>query len=214
MLYRWLKEGFANYMETLAANYIEPSWKQEELFVIEKIFSFMRADSLPTSRPISIDSTNPADIFLMFDRITYDKGSAIIRMMAMFLGEEIFRHGIQNYLKNFSYSSATQEDLWQYLTEATNKSIDVERIMTGWTRQAGYPVVELNRIYTKFYPTLEQQKLNSELIITQRPYNLFPSITKNELWWIPFKYFDRTSLEVFHYFILSLYVTVSFLASN
>ncbi|CAF4129818.1 unnamed protein product, partial [Rotaria sordida] len=66
----WLKEGFANYMETLTADFIEPSWKQDDLFVIEQMFPFMEADSLPTSRPISIDSTSPSDIFLMFDKIT------------------------------------------------------------------------------------------------------------------------------------------------
>ncbi|CAF3216242.1 unnamed protein product [Rotaria sp. Silwood2] len=192
----WLKEGFANYMETVASDFIEPSWKQDELFVIEKIFSFMKADSLPTSRPISIESTNLADIFLMFDRITYDKGAAVIRMMNMFLSGETFQQGIQNYLKNFSYSSATQQDLWRYLTEATNNTIDVERIMAGWTRQAGYPIVEVNRIYTKIDQKLKQQRVNSELIITQQPFNLFPSTSKNETWWIPFKYFDRTSFEL------------------
>ncbi|CAF2124843.1 unnamed protein product [Rotaria magnacalcarata] len=192
----WLKEGFANYMETVASDFIEPSWRQEELFVIEKIFSFMKADSLPTSRPISVESTNLADIFLMFDRITYDKGSSIIRMMAMFLGAEVFQQGIRNYLKSLSYSSATQQDLWRYLTEATNNTVDVERIMTGWTHQAGYPVIEINRIYTKNDQQLQQQKVNGELIITQQPFNLFPSTTKQETWWVPFKYLDQASLEL------------------
>lgn len=67
---RWLKEGFANYMETLATDFVEPLWMQEKQFVAEKIFAFMELDSLPTSRPISIDSTNPADIFQMYDSIT------------------------------------------------------------------------------------------------------------------------------------------------
>ncbi|CAF4700711.1 unnamed protein product [Rotaria sp. Silwood1] len=176
----WLKEGFANYMETVASDFIEPSWKQDELFVIEKIFSFMQADSMPTSRPISIDSTNPDDIFLMFDRITYDKGAAIIRMMNMF----------------FSYNSATQQDLWRYLTEATNNTIDVERIMTGWTRQAGYPVVEVNRIFKRIDENIQQKRVNSVLIITHQPFNLFPSTAQQKIWWIPFKYFDRTSFEL------------------
>ncbi|CAF3718849.1 unnamed protein product [Rotaria sp. Silwood1] len=191
----WLKEGFANYMETLASNFIEPSWKQEELFVTEKIFSFMKADSLPTSRPISIEMTTLADIFLMYDSITYDKGAALIRMMNMFLGAENFQRGIQNYLKHFSYSSTTQQDLWRYLSEATNRTIDVELIMTGWTHQARYPVVEVNRIYTKIDHKLQQQRVNSELVITQQPFNVFPSTAKHETWWIPFKYFDRKSIE-------------------
>ncbi|CAF4129280.1 unnamed protein product, partial [Rotaria sordida] len=157
----WLKEGFANYMETLAADFIEPSWKQDDLFVIEQMFPFMEADSLPTSRTISIDSTSPNDIFLMFDTITYRKGAALIRMINMFLGSETFQHSIRNYLKAFSYNSATQEDLWRYLTEASNNTIDVERIMNGWTRQAGYPVIDINRIYTKKNQDLYQQTVNN-----------------------------------------------------
>ncbi|CAF4047377.1 unnamed protein product, partial [Rotaria sordida] len=192
----WLKEGFANYMETLATDFIEPSWKQDELFVIDKVFSFMKVDSLPTSRPISIEINNLADIFLMYDQITYNKGSSLIRMMKMFLGAEIFQQGIRNYLKHFSYSSATQHDLWQYLSAATNNTIDVELIMNGWTHQAGYPIVEINRIYRKIDQNLQQQqRVSSELIITQQPFNLFPSTPTSKTWWIPFKYFDRTSLE-------------------
>lgn len=188
IIYRWLKEGFASYMETLAANFVEPLWMQEEQFVVEKIFAFMELDSLPTSRPISIDSTNPADIFQMFDSITYDKGAAVIRMMSMFLGAEIFQRGVRTYLKAFSFSSATQQDLWTYLSEAANNSIDVELVMDGWTRQAGYPIVEVNRVYN----TVDQQRVGGRMVISQRPFSLFSTITKQDKWWIPFKYFDRT----------------------
>ncbi|CAF3554685.1 unnamed protein product [Rotaria sordida] len=184
----WLKEGFASYMETLAADFVEPLWMQEEQFVVEKIFAFMEPDSFPTSRPISIDSTNPADIFQMFDSITYDKGATLIRMMSMFLGAEIFQRGVRTYLKALSFSSATQQDLWTYFSQATNNTIDVERIMDGWTKQAGYPIVEVNRVYN----TVGQQRVGGRMVISQRPFSLFSTTTKQDKWWIPFKYFDQT----------------------
>ncbi|CAF1400989.1 unnamed protein product [Adineta ricciae] len=189
----WLKEGFASYMETLASDALEPTWMQDERIVVEKIFPFMEADSLPTSRPISISSTNPADIFQLFDSITYDKGATLIRMMSMFLGEDVFQKGIQNYLRNLSYASATQEDLWRYLSHAANNQIDVEQIMNGWTQQAGYPIVEINREYNS--PLHRQQRSNERGYITiqQKPFSLFSSAAKQEKWWIPFKYFDRAS---------------------
>lgn len=173
-------------METLATDSIEPLWMQGEQFIVEKIFAFMKLDSLPTSRSISIESTNPADIFQMFDSITYDKGSAIIRMMSMFLGNDTFQHAIRTYLKTFTLNSATQEDLWKYFSEATNNTIDVERIMIGWTRQAGYPIVQVNRIYNAIQPHLE---------ISQQPFTLLSTISKPNEWWIPFKYFHQTSTE-------------------
>ena len=175
-------------METLATNSLRPSWMLDEQFIVENIFVFMKADSLPTSRPIAIDSTNLADIFQMYDSITYQKGAAVIRMMSMFLGAETFRRGVQTYLKDLSYSSATERDLWTYLSRAANNTIDVEQIMNGWTRQAGYPVVEVNRVYN----TINQAKVNGRMTISQRPFTLFSTTTKQEQWWIPFKYFDRT----------------------
>ncbi|CAF0817363.1 unnamed protein product [Adineta steineri] len=191
----WLKEGFASYMETLASDELEPTWMQDERIVVEKIFPFMEADSLPTSRPISISSTNPNDIFQLFDSITYDKGATLIRMMSMFLGDKVFQKGIQNYLKNLSYSSATQEDLWRYLSNAADNKINVEKIMNGWTQQAGYPIVEITREYST--PIGRQQRTNNNGYITikQKPFSLFSSTTRQEKWWIPFKYFDRTTTK-------------------
>lgn len=198
---RWLKEGFASYMETLASDAVEPSWMQDERIVVEKIFPFMDADSLPTSRPVSIQSTNPADIFQLFDSITYDKGATLIRMMSMFLGEKIFQKGIRNYLKELSYSSATQEDLWRYLSKAADYQIDVEKIMNGWTKQAGYPIVEISREYKAPLGRKSRSDAMGHIILKQQPFSLFPSNTKQEKWWIPFKYFDRTSPKVIDHFI-------------
>lgn len=194
--FRWLKEGFASYMETLASDHLEPSWMQHERFVVEKIFSFMEPDSLPTSRPISIESTNPVDIFQLFDAITYDKGATLIRMMSMFLGEDVFQRGIQNYLRDLSYSSAKQEDLWRYLSRAANNQIDVEKIMNGWTKQAGYPVVNIQREYSTTTHRYTRSKLPGKMTIIQRPFSLLSSTDKKEKWWIPFKYFDRKTVKV------------------
>ena len=179
-------------METLATNFVQPSWMVEEQFFIEKNLQFMKADSLSTSRPISIEANNLTNIFQLYDLITYYKGAALLRMMFMFLGDETVQQGIQMYLKGLSYSTATQEDLWKYLNQATNHTIDVEQIMTGWTRQAGYPVVEVSRNYTG----ADQQTVGGHMVISQQHFSLLSMTTKSETWWIPFKYFDRTFSEV------------------
>lgn len=183
-------------METLASDSVEPSWMQDERIVVEKIFPFMDADSLPTSRPISIQSTNPNDIFQLFDSITYDKGATLIRMMSMFLGEQNFQNGIRNYLKELSYGSATQEDLWRYLSNAADNQINVEQIMNGWTKQAGYPIVEINREYATPIGRQQQINIGGYMNIKQQPFSLFSTTNKHEKWWIPFKYFDRKSSQV------------------
>ena len=51
-------------------------------------------DSLESSHPISVDVKNPDEIKSIFDSISYDKGSSIIRMMNSYLSEKTFRAGV------------------------------------------------------------------------------------------------------------------------
>ena len=61
-------------------------------FIFEKYFYFIfRIDALESSHPISIPVKHPDEIQEIFDRISYGKGAAIIRMMDKFLTTETFR---------------------------------------------------------------------------------------------------------------------------
>lgn len=51
------------------------------------------------STPIKWNPTDKTMIDKTFSSVTYSKGSAILHMMEHILGEEIFRKGIQCYLK-------------------------------------------------------------------------------------------------------------------
>lgn len=82
-----------------------------DALVIMKLPSFFLYDSSNTfvkqkesSRPINIEVNTPSEISQMFDAISYEKGGAILRMCANFLGEEVFRAGITRYL-NTKYIS-------------------------------------------------------------------------------------------------------------
>ncbi len=43
---------------------------------------------------------SPESIRLHFDRISYQKGASLIRMMKVFLGDEPLRRGLVRYLKD------------------------------------------------------------------------------------------------------------------
>lgn len=60
----------------------------------------MELDSLASSHTVSVKVDNPAQINDIFDRISYAKGASIIRMMDNFLGRDVFRDGLFNYLHN------------------------------------------------------------------------------------------------------------------
>lgn len=52
-----------------------------------------------------------------------------------------FRKGMAVYLKRHQYKSARTEDLWAALEEASGKQVG--RMMTTWTKQKGYPVLQV-----------------------------------------------------------------------
>lgn len=58
------------------------------------------ADSLPSSKPLSRNVNSPSEIIGMFDRISYDKGLSIIRMMNLSFGSVTFDSALPLYLQS------------------------------------------------------------------------------------------------------------------
>lgn len=84
------------------------------------------------------------------------QGLAVLRMLEDFVGKDEFKKGIQNYLKSFNYSNAATSDLWANLNQVTGPDINVPEIMDTWTRQMGFPVINVKRIENSW--TLSQER--------------------------------------------------------
>lgn len=96
----WLNEGFASYLEYLGVQAVEPDWKSLDQFVVNEVHTVFALDALTNSHPISVKEVeNPDEINEIFDRISYAKGAAILRMLASFLTDKIFKMGLSNYLR-------------------------------------------------------------------------------------------------------------------
>ncbi|XP_068157458.1 aminopeptidase N [Drosophila tropicalis] len=188
----WLNEGFASYMEYITADAIAPEWKQLDQFVVNELQSVFQLDALSTSHKISQEVYNPQEISEIFDRISYAKGSTIIRMMAHFLTDSVFRRGLSKYLRDMAYSSASQDDLWRFLTDEAkasgllDRSTSVKEIMDTWTLQTGYPVVKISR-----HP-------NSNAIRLEQVRFVYANSSKEDeslFWWIPLTFTTSTELN-------------------
>lgn len=79
------------------------------------------------------------EINQIFDAISYEKGCAVLRMISVYLGEDVFLAGIRNYLQKFAYSNSRTEDLWDCLGEVSGKPVN--EIMATWTKEVGFPVL-------------------------------------------------------------------------
>ncbi|XP_069682399.1 aminopeptidase N-like isoform X2 [Periplaneta americana] len=163
----WLNEGFATYVSALGVNKVHPEWNSLDAEHVESVLTVFTFDALQSSHPVSITIENPNHIGQIFDSISYKKGSYLLRMMSLFLGQEVFRMGVSNYLKAHRFSNAEQDDLWQSLTEEAHRvgvlprDMNVKMIMDTWTLQTGYPVITVTRDYEEGTAIINQRRFLS-----------------------------------------------------
>ncbi|KAJ5404074.1 Alanine/arginine aminopeptidase [Penicillium cosmopolitanum] len=135
----WLNEGFATWVGWLAVDHFYPEWNVWSQFVAEGVQQAFHLDSLRASHPIEVPVRNALEVDQIFDHISYLKGSSVIRMLSVHLGQERFLRGVADYLKSHAYGNATTNDLWSALSKASGQ--DVHGFMDPWIRKIGFPVV-------------------------------------------------------------------------
>ena len=135
----WLNEGFATWMSWYSCNVFFPEWKVWEGYVTDNLAGALSLDSVRSSHPIEVPVKRADEVNEIFDAISYSKGSAVLRMLSKYLGEETFMEGIRRYLKKHAYGNTRTEDLWASLADASGKP--VEEVMSIWTKNVGHPVV-------------------------------------------------------------------------
>jgi aminopeptidase N len=136
----WLNEGFASWVEFMAVDKLFPEWDMWTEFVTDDFLRGQSLDSLKHSHPIEVNVPDPDEIRNIFDAISYNKGASVIRMLDSYLGHEVFRQGLVDYLKKHSYANAKTKDLWDALEAASSKP--VSEFMSKWTSQTGFPLVK------------------------------------------------------------------------
>jgi aminopeptidase N len=136
----WLNEGFATWMETKPITQWHPEWNFPQ-DVAQDLDNTMNLDAQRTTHTIRATADTPAEINEMFDGISYGKGGVVIGMVENYLGEEVFRQGVHNYLQAHMYANATAEDFWNAQTATSHQPID--KIMSSFITQPGVPLLTL-----------------------------------------------------------------------
>jgi puromycin-sensitive aminopeptidase len=136
----WLNEAFATFMEVLAVDAFRPEWQRWVSFGVEREAA-MAVDGLHATRPVEFPVGRPEEAQGMFDVLTYQKGGSVLRMLEQFLGAEVFRDGIRDYLRTHAYANTETADLWDALERSSGRA--VRSIMTTWIDQGGYPLVRV-----------------------------------------------------------------------
>ncbi|SCV03324.1 LAME_0H09516g1_1 [Lachancea meyersii CBS 8951] len=167
----WLNEGFATWMSWYSCNEFEPEWKVWEQYVSDTLQSALALDSLRSSHPIEVPVKRADEINQIFDAISYSKGSSLLRMISVWLGEDVFIKGVSDYLTKFKYGNAKTEDLWDALSKASGK--DVRKVMDIWTKKVGFPVVSVEESGNKVTFT-QNRYLTTKDVKPEEDKTLFP----------------------------------------
>lgn len=138
----WLNESFATWMAYEILDGWQPDWRVWHEFAHRREEA-LEQDALATSHPIAPPIRSAQEAHENFDAITYTKGASVLRMLERYLGSEVFREGIQLYLRRHRDRAASAADLWAALSEVSDQPI--EKIVGPWTLQTGFPLVCVER---------------------------------------------------------------------
>uniref|UniRef100_A0AAQ5XWL0 Aminopeptidase n=1 Tax=Amphiprion ocellaris TaxID=80972 RepID=A0AAQ5XWL0_AMPOC len=133
----WLNEGFASFFEYIGVEKARPTW---DIMIVNDVLPVMVDDALLSSHPIIVNVSTPAEITSVFDTISYSKGASILRMLEDWIGRDMFRDGCRKYLKDYYFKNAKTANFWESLVSG----LPVEEVMDTWTKQMGYPVLDLS----------------------------------------------------------------------
>ncbi len=167
----WLNESFANMMEYVSVDAIEPSWKIFEDFQTSGAPYALKRDATDGVQSVHVEVKHPDEINTLFDgAIVYAKGSRLMHMLRRWLGDDAFRKGLGAYFEKHQYGNTIGRDLWDALSQASGR--DVAAFMYAWLEQPGYPVV-----------TAKVE--NDSLILTQKQFFVGEHEDKGRLWPVP-----------------------------
>ncbi len=137
----WLNEAFATFMEMLAVDAWKPQWQRWVAFGVSRAAA-LAVDGLHSTRPIEFPVRAPREADAMFDVLTYEKGASVLRMLEQYLGADVFRAGVRDYLRTHRFGNADTGDLWAALGRASGQPIPA--VMDGWIFAPGYPLVSVS----------------------------------------------------------------------
>lgn len=134
----WLNEAFASFMQLLATDDWNPRWDVWTEFGRDRAAA-LRTDGLLSTRPVETPVARVQDAMGMASVLTYSKGASVLRMMEQFLGADVYRDGIREYLRRHRYGNTETHELWDALEASSGEP--VRDVMDAWVMQGGYPLV-------------------------------------------------------------------------
>ncbi|MCS7143228.1 MAG: HEAT repeat domain-containing protein [Aigarchaeota archaeon] len=166
----WINESMATFLENLFVRYD----KGEDEFVYELVRdmdSYLEEYRNRYARPIVTRVYKfPSELF---DAHAYPKGGLIVNTLRSLLGEEVFRKGLNLFLKRFEYRVADTDDFRKVMEEVSGRNL--ERFFEQFFYNAGHPSLKVQEKWDE-----ERGLLTLKIKQTQSDDSL-------EAYWLPIK---------------------------
>jgi len=140
----WLNEGFATYLTGLAYGGVlkEDWWYKWKKSTVERIISE------PYGSVYVTDTTSISSIFN--GRLSYSKGSYLLQMMRVILGDEAFFNGLRNYFNDLEIANgfAYTHHIKSHMESVGDTSLT--EFFDDWFYGEGHPVYSLDYTVKNF----------------------------------------------------------------
>ncbi len=136
----WLSEGFATYFTNL---YFENKYGKE---IFKKRLSAQRQKVIRYSKNHStpVIDTITTDLTKLLNANSYEKGSWVLHMLRVKLGDDRFWEGIRTYYNKYALKNASTEDLKNVFEKVSGQQLD--DFFTQWLKNPGHPVLKTSYV--------------------------------------------------------------------
>ncbi|MEV6926445.1 aminopeptidase N [Dactylosporangium sp. NPDC051485] len=123
----WLNEAFAELMGwRVAADTGRHPTAAADFAIWRERWGYL-ADQRPSTHPVAPDGVADTAVATQnFDGISYAKGAAALRQLAVHLGEDVFLTGLREFFRRYRFANAELTDLLAVLGAAAGRDL------TGW----------------------------------------------------------------------------------
>ncbi len=137
----WIAEGLAAWAAPAALAAWRPQWRLE-LSIAARTSAAMSVDSLPSTRAVRTAAVGDAGLEESFDEWAGGKAAAVFRMVEVWLGADVFRDGVNAFVRAKAYEPTAGEELWRRLSSISSEPVD--RVMLSAVTRPGVPVVSVD----------------------------------------------------------------------
>jgi aminopeptidase N len=124
----WLGQAFADYMAHRVTSEATRFTGPLTTFAVRRKAQAYTADQRPSTHPVFLTAPDVQTVLLELDRISYFRGSSVLRQLAYRIGDDALRTGLRGYFDRHAFGTATFADFLTAISAAAGTDL------TGWAQ--------------------------------------------------------------------------------